>query len=457
MILSPFRILIIVFAMWAAAASAQESAAPAPLNLQQAVNIALEKNPLRKAALANTRAASADVREARSYLLPHLTFSETGTRGNDPVYVFGSKLRQQRFTTSDFALNSLNTPTPFGNFTTRFGGSWNLFDSFASWKGVSRARYMNDAATHQFDRTDQEIVFRVVDAYYGLLLARKDLEVAEQAEKASAAIYDRSQNRFESGLVVQSDPLSAKVRLASRQQELIRARNNVSLAQSQLNTTMGVNVDSAFQPAEVLAERTLPIPVLNDLEKRALASRPDLKRIEAEEAAQHTSVSIAKSSFGPRVNAFAGWEMDNPTFLAGGGGNNWLGGIEVQFDLFSGGSKRAQLARERALEEKVTALKRAASDGVLLEVRRAFYDLDASRQQVEVARASIAQAQESLRINQDRYQGGLITIADLLAAEEAARRSQADYWQAVYRFHTSYASLELASGTLNPQSPVVTP
>jgi len=60
-------------------------------------------------------------------------------------------------------------------------------------------------------------------------------------------------------------------------------------------------------------------------------------------------------------------------------------------------------------------------------------------------------------ISQDRYEGGLFTITDLLAAEEAARRSQSDYWQAVCQFHVSYANLELASGTLNVQSPVVMP
>jgi outer membrane protein len=83
--------------------------------------------------------------------------------------------------------------------------------------------------------------------------------------------------------------------------------------------------------------------------------------------------------------------------------------------------------------------------------------LDSARQEVEVARAVIAQAQNSLRINQNRYDGGLTTVTDLLGAEEAARRSQTDYWEAVYRFHTSYASLELASGTLNIQSSVVMP
>jgi outer membrane protein TolC len=207
----------------------------------------------------------------------------------------------------------------------------------------------------------------------------------------------------------------------------------------------------------VLAERSLPVARLEDWEKLALAKRPDLKRIAAEEAAQHQSVSIAKSSFGPRVNAFASWELDNPTLAAGGGGSNWMGGIEMQFDIFQGGAKRAELFRQRALEDKITALMQAASDAVRLEVRRAYYDVDASRQLVEVARVAIAQAQESLRINRDRYDSGLTTITDVLGAEEAARRSQSDYWEAVYRFYSSYAELELASGTLSAQSTVVMP
>src|SRR5260370_10634204 len=436
---------------------AQQTQQPSPITLQQAINIALEKNPERKAALADTRAASADVREARSFLLPHVTFSETATRGNDPVYVFGSKLRQQRFTTADFALSVLNTPTPFGNFATGFGGTWNLFDSFASWRAVNRAERVKDAAGHQLDRTDQEIVFRVVDSYDSVLVAKKQSEVAEQAMKPAQAILDRSKDRFETGVVVESDYLSAQVRLAPRKQELIRAQNSLALARVQFSTSMGISTENVFDPADTLAERNLPATSLEEVEKQAVEMRPDLKRVRSEEAAQQQSVSIAKSAFGPRVNAFARWEADNPTFVAGGGGNNWLVGIEVQFDLFQGGAKRAHLARERAMQEKAAALKEMATDAVRLEVRRAYYDVDAARQQVEVARAAIAESQESLRINQNRYDSGLSTITDLLASEEAARRSQTDYWEAVYRYHSGYANLELASGTLNPQSPVVTP
>ena len=441
--------------MLVATALAQSSATP--LTLHDAATIAMEKNPLRKAALADRKAATAGVREAQSFVMPHVTFSEQATRGNDPVYVFGSKLRQQRFTTDDFSLNKLNTPLPYGNFTTHFGGTWNLFDSFASWRGVNRAKEMNIAASHQLERTDQEILFRVVQSYYGVLLATKQLEVAEQSEKTAKSIMDRSQVRYDAGLVVESDLLSAKVRLAGREQDLIRARNGLELARAQLNTAMGVAVETGYEPSDPLAEQNLSVVSLQEFEQRALTTRPDLKRIEAQQSAQELSVAIAKSSFGPRLNGFAGWEMDNPTFVAGGGGNNWVGGIELQIDLFQGGAKRAALSRERANAEKIAALKQAASNAVRLEVRQAYYDQDASRQQVEVARTAIAHAQESLRIIQDRYDGGLLTITDLLGAEETARRTQADYWQTVYQFHISYANLELASGTLNLQSSVVMP
>ena len=196
------------------AASSQQEAQPSSLTLRQAVTIALEKNPLRKVAMADTKVASAGVRAARSFLMPHLSFSETATRGDDPVYVFGSKLRQQRFTQADFTLNKLNAPLPFGNFSTRWGGTWNLFDSFATWHGINQAKQMDEAAAHQLDRTDQEIVFRVVTSYYDVLLAAKELEVAEQSGRTAQSIMDRSQARFDSGLTVESDLLTAKVRMA---------------------------------------------------------------------------------------------------------------------------------------------------------------------------------------------------------------------------------------------------
>lgn len=430
--------------------------AQTPLSLQQAVSMALEKNPQRKMAVADQRAAQAGVQEARSGLLPRVSFTESATRGNDPVYVFGTRLRQERFTVADFALNRLNTPTPIGNFSSRFSGNWNLFDSFANVKNVARAKDLQQAAGHQLERADQDTIFRVVQAYLGLLLAQKEQDVAEQSVKTAQSILDRSRARYESGVVVQSDLLSAQVRLASRQEELIRSRNNVAFAVAQLDTAIGVPADTEFQLSQTLSQGALPQAALTDLEKRALASRPDLKQIEAQQMAQEKSVSIAKSSFGPRLNAFGGWETESAT-LSQVQGNNWVAGLELQVDLFQGGAKKAQLTREKALQERITAAHQAAGDQVRLEVRRAYYDFDSARQQVAVAQAAVGQAEESMRINQNRYDAGITTITDLLTIEEAMRRAQTDYWEAVYRQRTSYANLELATGTLSASSPVIMP
>src|ERR1700687_3700651 len=79
------------------------------LTLTQAVTTALEKNPTHKAAVFEKNAAAADIKLARSALFPQIKFTEAYERGNDPVFVFGDRLRQQRFTAADFSLNRLNT------------------------------------------------------------------------------------------------------------------------------------------------------------------------------------------------------------------------------------------------------------------------------------------------------------------------------------------------------------
>ncbi len=430
-----------------------DAAAAKPITLQDAVAIALEKNPLRKAAVADEKLAAAGVREAKSTLLPHLMFSEGATRGNDPVYAFGTRLRQGRFTMQDFALNRLNTPLPIGNFTTRLSGQWNLFQA-ADWLNVRRAEDLKRASAQQLERTDQETVLRVINAYYGLLLATKQQELAAQQVQTSASILHFSKARYESGLVIEADYLAAQVNHSSRQQDLIRANNAVSLARVQLSSAMGMSADLSYAPTDALAERAVDLVGLPEAEQRALASRPDLKQIEMQQRIAETGTRMAKSAFAPRVSAFAGWEQDNPAMFSGGN-NNWVSGVEVQVDLFTGGQKTAQLQRARAMEEKMAALRQAAIDNVRLEVRKAWYEADAARQQLAVARSAIAQSEESLRIHQTRYQSGLSTITDLLRAEESTRRTRTDYWQAVYGSQTSFANLELAMGTLSPASPVV--
>ena len=428
---------------------------PSSMTLSQAVNIALEKNPQRKAALAEHHAALAEVKEARSGFFPRISFTESAMRGNDPVFAFGTRLREGRFTASDFALNRLNNPTPIGDFSSRFSGQWTIFDSFSSQLNLRRTRWMEQAAQLDLDRAGQQTIYAVIEAYYNVLLAKKQAQLSEETVHTAEAVMQQSQSRVDAGTAVEADALSAKVLLAERQQELIRARNNVALEKAQFNTVLGVDADTPVEFGDSLTEHSLDIPALKTLEEQAFKHRPDLLGVAALTSAQRTGVSLAKASFGPRLNAIGSWQTDTVNF-AGNGGNNWVAGAELQIDLFTGGAKLAHLQHEKAMQERAEAIKTGAEDNVRLELRRAYYSFDSARQSLDVARATVSQSDEALRMMRDRYESGLATITELLHTEDAARQSRTTYWEAVCRYSTSYAAMELAAGTLNASSPVVT-
>ncbi len=425
--------------------------AQTPITLSDAIAMALEKNPAHRQALAQRMAAQASIRENRASLLPRVDFSELGTRSNDPVFVFGTRLRQQRFSSADFALDRLNRPTPIGDFSSRFSGQWTIFDSFQNVRQVHLASLAEEEAGHALDRADQELVFRVTQAYYAVLLAAKNVDVAEASLKTAQSVEDRSRTRVESGIAVNSDLLSAQTSTAERKQDLVGARNDLAVSEMALALAVGVSPDEQLKPVDTLAQNMPAVPPIADLEQRALANRPELKRMQTEVSAQETRIAMAKSAFGPKINAFGSWQTDSPS-IGWNGGNNWTAGVEVQMDLFDGGARRARLARAQAMADEAGAARDSLRDAIRLEVRRAYYDLDTARQQVEITRAAIAQAQESLRINQNRYDSGLSTVTELLRAEEASDRAQNDYWNAVYRVQTSSARLALATGTSTAKS-----
>ena len=78
--------------------------------------------------------------------------------------------------------------------------------------------------------------------------------MAEQSVRTAQSILE-SKTRFESGLTIEADLLSAQVNLAERQPQLIRARNDAAWALAQLDDAMSVPLSSAYQPQEALCER----------------------------------------------------------------------------------------------------------------------------------------------------------------------------------------------------------
>ena len=419
------------------------------LTLRQAINQALGQNPEAAIARADNQEAKSAATMARTQLLPQLNFTEDISRGDDPVYAFGTRLRQRQFTQADFALNALNFPQPIGNFSTRFSGSWMAFDSLKTQKEIHRADLRRQSALSSAKAVDQQIVFRVVEAYQQVLYAQREIDVAQHEQETAAALLTSVGEHVKAGLAVESDRMSAEVNVAARKEELIAAQGDLELAWAQLREAMGDPELTAteLKPIEL---HTFPQNTLEEELATAEKARPDLAALGQEQSAQASAVGAAKSDFGPRVSAYGNWEEDHSSFT-GSGGNNWVAGVQISVDILPLG-RRAQLSHESAAKQKIDAQVAASQQHLRLEVSQAHIHQKTAELSLETARAAMDQSAESLRILKNRYGAGLATITDLLRAEDAERQSQSNYWHAVYGNAMSYTELLYATGTLTPDA-----
>ncbi len=425
------------------------SIAQEPLSLRQAIDMALGKSPQVSLAQANAKDASAAAGMARTQYLPQLNFTEDISRGNDPVYVFGSRLRQRQFTQADFALNALNRPLPLGNFATRFSGQWLAFDSFKTQREVRSANYFKQSAASSALAVNQQVVLGVVAAYQQVLYANRALEVAQHEQDTAAALLASVDDRVKAGLAVESDRMSAEVNVAARKQELIAAQGDVELAWADLRAAVGVP-DLQATTLKPIEPHTFPDGTLDTEIAQALRNRPDLLALSQAELAQGAAVGAARSGFGPRVSTYGNWEEDRGS-IAGSGGNNWVAGVQISVDILPFG-KRAQLARASAAKQRTEAQAAMQQQQARVQVSRAHIHRQTATLQLETARAAMDQADESLRILKNRYGAGLATITDLLRAEDAGRQSHTNYWHAVYGNAMAYAELLYAQGSLTPDA-----
>jgi outer membrane protein len=436
--------LVLVSCMIPAGIRAQE-----PLTLRHAIQIALKQSPDVDVARAEVEEAKASASVDRTQYLPQVGFTEDITRGSDPVYAFGTRLRQQHFTQADFAVDALNKPEPIGNFATRISGGWLLFDSFRTQRSVQGADLMRKSAASAAKAVDQKVVLDVVQGYQRVLYAERRLEIARHELETAEAILSSVDDHVKAGLAVESDRMSAQVSLASRKQGMIAAQGDLDLAWAELRVAMGKQdlKSSTLRPIE---QRNFPNADLQQELGTATKNRHDLAALTDGQSAQAAAERAARLSFGPRINAYGNWEDDRQS-PGGQGGNNWVAGVQIGIDILPF-AKRAQLAKERAIKARVDAQLAAYRQQVMLQVNQAHIQRQTAQQSLDTARTAIDQAAESLRILKNRYEAGLATITDLLRAEDAEREAQTNYWHAVYGNTMAYAQQLFATGTLTPDA-----
>ena len=438
--------LLLAGAPGPSSAAGAEPGPPTELALADAIKLALEKHPALRAAGHQAAAAAAAVDQARAGFLPRVDFSEGVTRSDNPVYAFGQLLNQGRFTAADFAVDRLNHPDPISNWRTNIGGSIPLFMGGRTVLGYQQAELGREAAERGRARVEHEVIFGVVRAYHGILLAQEALATVEASVRTAEANLSAAEARTEAGVAVASDVLAARVRLARLKEEAIAAANQVRLARASLNDAMGVALNRPFKIVGQLDLVPLRYDRLEGLEDLARENRPDYRQVVLEEQQLQKEVLRAKGALLPTVNLMGNYEINNHHFSSDGQ-DSWAVGVVLNVNLFNGGGDRARIVEAQANYQRALAQRERLGSAIGLEVHDAFLALQTARERVAVAKDAVGQAEESLRIVQDRYDAGLTTIVELLDNETALTAARTNLTRTLYDATVGQAKLDLSLGT----------
>jgi outer membrane protein len=434
------RIAVVLVAL-TASLSAQEA-----LTLRQAVDLALRSNPLLAAADAGEQEAEGRIHEARSGYMPRAQLSETFQRSNNPVFVFTSLLTQHQFREQNFA--TLNRADALNNYQSRLTVEQVLFDAGQMSHAVEAARFNRRLAREDARRSQSDVVLQVVQTYFGVDLAEKNLEVARESVASAQADLARAQSIYQSGRSTNADVLAVRVHLAAMREQEIRASNELAVVRAALNDVLGVNLDRSFELTTPLEPRAAAMEVsLQEYRRVAAQNRAEIRQAELTKRLAHTQQQIAASAYWPEVVVQGILEADRQE-LSSNGRAYWFAGFTLRWSLWNGGETKARVQQARFAESRAEALRKRSDSAIHLEVRKAYLDLQAAAQRLEVASAASAEAEEAQRIIQNRHQSGLTTVTELLRSETALAAARTHYLAAVYDQRVAAAVLEHAAGTL---------
>jgi outer membrane protein len=417
-----------------------------PMSLSEAVEAAFENQPAIRAARLTIDLADARLRETRAARWPSVSVNETITRSNNPVFVFGSLLEQGRFGPQNFALSALNNPAPLTNLRTTLSAGVPIFNGMKTTRRISQGNLAREQAVLQRTAVEQQVRFAMVRDYFGVLVADANRIVADQAVHTAEADLQRTRDRLDTGLAVQSDFLAVQVQLAEFKQQRIQAEGNQAIALATLNVSIGSPPQAPLKLSGELAGRGFTVAEQDELIRRAMMHRPDYLQAHyaIESAEQH--VSEQRSEYLPDINVFG--SVGSSALNLATGSTDYTFGAGVTFALFDAG--RGARVTQAHIGEGLAATERdRLRDQIVVEVSRAYHEYQAAEQQVVVAEDALAQASEALRIIQDRYETGLTTVSDVLRAETAVVRTRMNVAAARHRQYVQYANVLLQTGELS--------
>ncbi len=317
---------------------------------------------------------------------------------------------------------------------------------------IEAAELLQQAAGHRLARSREELVFNVSSVFLSILAQRQVIESLEFSGRALQQHLDRVDALIATQKAARVDRLRTEVRLADVQQRLVRERNVMAIQHRALVSLLGSEGQSEALSIEgdLESKERVSVPQLETALEMAWSGRDDYLAARSALEAQARNVEVARAGHSPTVfvqGSYGGrWAVGDTT----GAGEELddIGriGLGAEIPLYEGGQVNAQVQEQRAHLAAARERLRKLELQIRLDIETALLNVRSAQERIAAIQTSVAQAQESLRIEREKYDVGRGAIVDVLDAQSALLESQTNYYRALADYHVATAQMKLAMG-----------
>jgi outer membrane protein len=414
-----------------------QTAAPAPkMTLKECVELVLQNNPAVAIASESVTGAEDKVAEARSQAFP-----QVNVLGN---YLYNSLKQEFSF---DFFGQTFNMKFSQPNsYDFRAGLTQQLFTFGRIKNSIALSRTGVELARTGLGLTRQALSYQVAPVFYGILFFQEAIKVLDENiglfEKRLAIMTER----YQAGLVSSFDTSSLQVQISALRGQRLDFENNIRKLALAFNTLAGRPADAPFEPEGTLAYSVAPA------DKARLLAEAQARRLEFEQLDQQVQVTrlgmkVARAASLPALIAGFNYDFRNGTFpdmevIRG----MWTASLTLNYPLFDGFRTKAVVAEGESALRTLDLQRRNLLQNIGLEIDTNLSDLRTIEQKVDIEKLKIKQAEEALRIADDRYRRGLLSATDYIESQNNLAAAQLGYLQLVYNHILGGFSLDRAVG-----------
>ena len=398
------------------------------LTLGRCTEIALGKNPTILAAANAVDVNRSRVGEARAGYYPQVT-ATAGYGRTKPLST------------------DTSTSSAYNQYSGTLTANQTIFDFGKTFSSVNVSKYNLDSSRSDLNATQNDIVLSVKQAYYTVLQAKRNRDVATDVIKQFQLHLDQANGFYEVGTRAKIDVIKAQVDLSNAKLSLINTDNALKIAWINLDNAMGVPDAPLYAIEDNLEFQPYAI-TLEEATTKAFDNRPDLKAIIAKRQAAEENVSLQRSDYFPTVSGNASYSrVGTPENLpVNQSPNAWSAGVSVNFPIFSGFLTNHRVAEAKSNLYILRANEESVRQQLLLEVRQAYLNLQAAEASISATELALKQAKENLDLANGRYAAGVGSPIEVSDAFTTYITAQANYTGALYNYKTSQANIENATG-----------